>query len=83
MLEEVTLKFASITEELWYKYSKYGNITKYSKAQWNEEYNRNLTIYQTFRSRTNQIRYRKIAKIAKQIFFNNKIQEVILTNKRL
>ena len=32
MLEEVTLKFASIAEELWYKYFKYSNITKYSKA---------------------------------------------------
>ena len=32
MLEKVTQEFTSITEELWYKYSKYANITKHSKA---------------------------------------------------
>jgi len=32
MLEYITQKFASIIEELWYKYSKSVNITKYFKA---------------------------------------------------
>jgi len=31
-LKEVTQKFAFIIEKLWYKYSKYVNITKHSKA---------------------------------------------------
>jgi len=32
MLEEVIQELASIIKKLWYKHSKYGNITKYSKA---------------------------------------------------
>ena len=32
MLERVMQEFASIMEELWYKYSKNVNITKYSKV---------------------------------------------------
>ena len=32
MLEELTQEFVSTIEELWYKYSKNVNITKYSKA---------------------------------------------------
>ena len=32
ILEEVTQEFNSIIEKLWYKYSKYVNITKHSKA---------------------------------------------------
>ena len=31
-LDEGTQKFTSITEKLWYKHSKYANITKYSKV---------------------------------------------------
>ena len=37
-------------------------------------------MYQTFRRRTNWINYRKIAKI---VFFNSRIQEIVLSNKRL
>ena len=46
MLECVTQKFASIAEELWYKYFKSVNITKYPKTQWNKECNRDLVATQ-------------------------------------
>jgi len=65
-------KFTFIAEELWYKHSKYVNITKHSKAWWNKEYNRDWTIYQTSRRRIDWIKYRKTVKIAKQIFFDNR-----------
>ena len=39
MFEHVTQKFATITKDLWNKYSK------------NEEYNRDLATYQIFRRR--------------------------------
>ena len=64
-LEEVIQEFASIIEEIWYKHSKYVNITKYSKAWWNEEYNRDLVTYQASRKRKNWIKYRKTVKMAK------------------
>ena len=83
ILKEVTQEFTFITEDLWYKYSKYVNITKCSKAWWNKKYNRNLTKYWTFRRKKNWIKYRKMVKTAKQIFFYNRIQEITLTNKRL
>ena len=81
-LEEVTQEFTSIVEELWYKYSKYVNITKCSKVWWNEECNKDPTEYQTSRRRIHWIKYRKTVKIAKQIFFDNRIQEIISTNKK-
>ena len=40
-------------------------------------------MYQAFRKRTDWIKYRKTVKMAKQIFFDNKIQEIVLTNKKL
>ena len=83
MLKEVTQEFTFITEDLWYKYSKYVNITKCSKAWWNKKYNRNLTKYWTFRRKKDWIKYRKMVKTAKQIFFYNRIQEITLTNKKL
>jgi len=54
MLECVTQEFASIAENLWNKYSKLVNITKYKKS----------------------------VRMAKRIFFDNRIQEIASTNKR-
>jgi len=45
MLEHVTWKFATIAEDLENKYSKFVNITKYSKTWWNKECNRDLASY--------------------------------------
>ena len=71
MFEHVTQKFATITKDLWNKYSK------------NEEYNRDLATYQIFRRRIDQMKYKKLVRIAKRVFFNNRIQEITSTNKRL
>ena len=80
-LDEVTQEFTSIVKKLQYKHSKYTNITKYSKAWWNKECNRDLVTYQISRKRLDWIKYMKMVKMAKQIFFNNKIQEITSTNK--
>ena len=74
-LEEVTQEFTSIVEKLWYKYSKYVNITKCSKVWWNEECNKDSTEYQTFRRRIHWIKYRKTVKIAKQIFLTTEFKK--------
>ena len=73
----------SIIEELWLKYSKCVSITKHPKAWWNEKCNRNLSAYQISRSRSGWSNFKKLVKKAKRVFFNNKIQEIALKNKRL
>ena len=81
-LEHVIQKLISTIKDLWNKFSKLINITKKSKTWWNKECNRDLAIYYTSKSRTDWMKYRKIVKIAKRLFFNNKIQEIVLSNKR-
>ena len=44
-LEEMTQEFTSIVKKLKYKHSKHVFITKYSKAWWNKDCNRDLVIY--------------------------------------
>ena len=53
-------------------YSKSVNITKYSKAWWNKEYNRDLATYQTSKRRIDWIKYKKSVRMAKEVFFNNR-----------
>jgi len=72
MLEHVTWKFATIAEDLENKYSGFVNITKYSKTWWNKECNRDLASYWASRKRIDWINYKKLVKIAKQVFFYNK-----------
>ena len=56
---------------------------KQSKEWQNEECNKDLLIYQQSKRKYNQITYKKLVKVAKQVFFDNRIQEITLTNKRL
>ena len=82
MLEHITQKLTIITEDLWNKYSKSVNITKKSKAQYNKECNRDLAIYQISRRRIDWINYKRSVRIAKEVFFDNRIQEITSTNKK-
>ena len=41
-----------------------------------------LAIYQTSRRRIYWIKYKKSVRMAKRVFFDNRIQEIVLTNKR-
>ena len=73
MLESITQKFTTIVEDLWNNFSKLANIIKQSKTWWNEKYNRDLVIYWIPRQRSNWVKYRKMVKLAKRVFFNSKI----------
>ena len=44
--------------------------------------NRDLTIYYILRSRADWNKYKKMVELAKRTFFNNRIQEIALSNKR-
>jgi len=42
-LETIVQKYVRIFKSIWYKFSQYINITKYSKAWWNEKCHDKLT----------------------------------------
>jgi len=42
-LETIVQKYVRISKSIWYKFSQYINITKYSKAWWNEKCHDKLT----------------------------------------
>ena len=48
-LELAVQEFANKSDVIWYKYSKYINITKYSKAWLTEKYQIKLAKYKTFK----------------------------------
>jgi len=73
ILECVTQEFAIIAEDFWNKYSKLINITKYSKEWWNKECNRNLATYQASRRKRDWINYKKMVRMVKQVFLDNRI----------
>lgn len=82
ILRGIAQEFTTIVKDLWNKFSKLVNITKQSKAWWNEECNRDLAVYQIFRQRSDYIKYRKTVKLAKRVFFDRKIQEIVSSNKK-
>ena len=80
--KSITQKLATAIEDLWNKHSKYVNITKCSKEWWNEDCKRNLVIYQQSGERCDWKSYRKSVKIAKQLFFDKRIQKIASLNKK-
>jgi len=66
LLEKIMQEFTFITENLWAKYSKYVNITKCFKVWLNEECNRDLFMYCTFRSRFDWKKFKKTVKKTKR-----------------
>ena len=82
-LESITQKLATAIEDLWNKHSKYVNITKCSKEWWNKDCKRNLATYWQSGEKCDWKSYRKSVKIAKQSFFDERIQEIASLNKRL
>ena len=83
LLKEVVQEYTRTSDSIWYKFSKNVNITKCSKAWWNEECNTNLNRYQFSKTLKNWKNFKRIIKKTKYIFFDKKIQKIILKNKRL
>jgi len=81
-LENVTQELPTAIKDLWNRHSKTVNITRHSKEWWNEDYRKNLATYQQSGKRKDWKIYRKLVKLAKQMFFDKRIQEIALLNKR-
>ena len=81
-LETIVQKYARISKSIWYKFSQYVNITKYSKAWWNEKYHDKLTRYRSSKIIEDQKTFKEVIKKTKHLFFDNKIQEITSKNKK-
>ena len=67
-------------ESIWYKHSKIVNITKFSKTQWNNNYNQDLKKYRQTRQLKDWKKFKKTVKRTKCVFLNNKINKI--TNEK-
>jgi len=81
-LKGIIQEYTKISDSIWYKFSKNVNITKYSKAWWNEECSIKLNMYQFTKSIVDWKKFKDFIKKTKYNFFNEKIQEIVSENKR-
>ena len=63
-------------KNIWLKHSKNINITKYSKAWWDNNCYKDLNKYQQSQSLEDQKEFKKTVKKSKYVFFDNKITEI-------
>ena len=80
-LNQTVQRFADKSDNIWFKYSKLINITKYSKAWWNEDCQSKLAKYRMFKQVEDWKSFRSTIRETKQSFFDNKIQEIALRNQ--
>ena len=76
-LEDIVNLLKSKIDQAWVKNAKQIRIMKHSKQWWNEEYSQALDKYRTIRSLENWKVFKKLVKITKRSFFNDKIQEIV------
>jgi len=75
-LEEIVQNLSIKIEDIWFKYSKTVNITRHSKAWWNEDCCYTLNKYWQTYSLENWKDFKSMVKKSKHIFFDNKIDEI-------
>ena len=76
-LEQLINQLRSIIEQSWTKNAKKSRITKHSKQWWMESCSQALETYRSTRSHDNWKLFKSTVKIAKQSFFDDKIQEIV------
>jgi len=72
-------EFANKSDIIWYKHLKYVNITKHSKAWWNEDCQVKLAKYRIL---DNWKMFKSTVKKTKYLFFDDKIKEIASKNRR-
>ena len=82
-LENIVQEYTRISNHTWYKLSKNINITKCSKVWWNNKYSTKLNTYHSSKSLEDWEKFKGFVKQTKHSFFDKKIQEITLKNKRL
>jgi len=72
-----------VLELIWYKHSWCINITKCSKAWWNEECQMKLVKYRSSKKVEDWKAFKETIKKMKRLFFDDKIQEIVSKNQKL
>ena len=75
-LEEVVQLLSSKIKEFWHRTSKLVNITRHSKAWWNEDCCLSLKKYHLSQSFENWYNFKSSIKKSKCSFFDDKIEEI-------
>ena len=75
-LEEVVQLLVPNIKNIWFKHLKMVNITRHSKAWWNEDCHYMLHKYQQSHSLENWKDFKSTVKKSKCSFFNKKIDEI-------
>ena len=75
-LENIIQMLAINIKNIWLKYSKIVNITKYSKVWWDEDCRSNLNKYQQSCSLEDWKEFKSMVRKSKHIFFDNKITKI-------
>ena len=76
-LEEVVQHLVTKIEDIWLKHSKTVNITRHSKAWWNEDCHHMLNKYQQTCSLENWKDFKTTVKKSKCTFFDDKIDKIM------
>ena len=80
ILKEIVNSLAINVDSIWYKHSKKVNITKHSKAWWDDNCWRDLNIYRQSKQLKDWKKFKGMVKKTKHNFFDTKIDEI--TNKK-
>ena len=76
-LEEIVQYLVFKIKNIWFEHSKTVNITRHSKAWWNEDYHHSLDKYYQTQSLENWKDFKSIVKKSKHSFFDNKIEGIV------
>ena len=81
-LENSVLQLKTTFDHAWINNSKLKRITKHSKGWWNMECSDSLNRYRTSGDIQHWKEFKTNVRLAKRIFFDEKIQEIVMSNKR-
>jgi len=79
-LENIFQEYARISEIIWYKHSRYVNITRRSKDWWNKDCQIKLRNYRSSKSIEDWKSFKGTVKKTKRSFFDDKIQKITSKN---
>jgi len=81
-IDRVAQALADVFSMAWDKHCKEVCITKHSQPWWDDECTESLSQYKTEKSEESWLAFRRTVKAAKRKFFDSRIEDIALSNKR-